>query len=557
MHQRARFFSSILVLVLCDALLATRTVGQEPTKSWPLWGGSSQRNSVAITRHLPAAWSVGSFDSQTGAWQGGDVQNVRWVARLGSECYGSPVIAGGKLFCATNNGAAYLPRYPASIDLGCLLAFRLADGQFLWQLSCEKLQAGRNLDWPKQGICSTPLVEGNRLWVVTNRAEVLCLDTEGFADGKNDGPFLAEPSSDKRESDIVWSFDMMRRLGSVQHNMASCSVCDAGQLLLVETSNGVDASHDQVPAPQSPSFVALEKKTGKLVWADNSPGANILHGQWASPAFAVLGGVPQAIFSGGDGWLYAFLAADNAGKPQLLWKFDCNPKKTIWKNAGQGDRNSLVASPVIHDGLVYIATGEDPESGEGQGDLWCIDPTRRGDVSAELVVDSQGKPVAPGRLAALDAAAGQHAIPNPNSAAVWHYRGQQDPAETKPDFQKTMHRTLSLAAIHDGLLVIGDYSGLVHCLDARSGKFHWTYDMKTAIWGSPLVADGKVFLGNEDGDVVVFELSSKLKVLGQNAMGDAVYGTPAAVDDTLYIATRSHLFAIAEGAKGHPAEKGN
>jgi hypothetical protein len=66
----------------------------------------------------------------------------------------------------------------------------------------------------------------------------------------------------------------------------------------------------------------------------------------------------------------------------------------------------------------------------------------------------------------------------------------------------------------------------------------------SAVWGSPLIADGKVYLGNQDGDVVVFELGPKAKVLAKNPMGDAVYGTAAAAGDTLYIATSSHLFAI-------------
>ncbi len=45
-------------------------------------------------------------------------------------------------------------------------------------------------DWPNQGICCSPLVDGDRLWYVTSRGEVACLDTEGFHDNdENDGPF--------------------------------------------------------------------------------------------------------------------------------------------------------------------------------------------------------------------------------------------------------------------------------------------------------------------------------------------------------------------------------
>ena len=170
--------------------------------------------------------------------------------------------------------------------------------------------------------------------------------------------------------------------------MSSCSVTAAGDILFVCTSNGADEAGN-VPAPSAPSFIAVNRQTGKLLWSDNSPGENILRGQWSSPAYAVMAGVPQVIFAGGDGWLYSFLASEGRdGKSQLLWKFDCNPKNAEWKDGGQGTRNSIVSTPVIHDGLVYIATGQDPELGEGPGIIWCIDPSKRGDVSPTLVFAS-------------------------------------------------------------------------------------------------------------------------------------------------------------------------
>jgi outer membrane protein assembly factor BamB len=539
----------VLCVVACIRFLlpiGVALVAEGPGLSageWNQWGGSPSRNNVSAATDLPAEWEVGEFDYRSGKWLGESVKNVKWVARLGSESYGSPVVAEGKVFCATNNEAGYLDRYPANVDLGCLLAFRQSDGSFLWQHSAEKLKAGRNVDWPGVGICCSPLVEGDRLWVVTNRAEVVCLDTEGFRDGENDAPFRDEPSQAENESDGVWTFDMMRTLGVVPRYMCSCSVTAAGDLLLVCTSNGVDASGRRVPAPEAPSFIALDKHSGKLIWADNSPGENILGGQWASPAFAVLDGVPQAIFAGGDGWVYSFLAQPtDDGKPRLLWKFDCNPKDSDWD---RGDRNNIVATPVIYEGRVYVGTGRDPQEGEGQGDLWCIDPTRRGDVSAELVVDAEGKPVSPRRIRAVDEAAGEKVRPNPNSAAVWHYRGHDANGDGEFDFEETMHRTIGMPAIQDDLLVIGDYAGLVHCLDAETGKRHWAYDMLATIWGPPLVADGKVYLGDEDGDVVVFELADACNVLAENYMQDSVYSGPVAVDQVLYIATRSHLIAIA------------
>lgn len=501
-----------------------------PAADCPQFGGSSLRNNVSSAKGLPAAWSVGDFDAKTNAWKKGSGKGILWVSPLGSQSYGTPVVAGGKVFCATNNGAGYLKRYPSKVDLGCLLAFQQSDGKFLWQFSVPKHPAGRAVDWPEQGICSAPLVEGDRLWVVTNRGEVACLKTD--APGKD-------------EPDVVWTYDMMRELGSMQHNMASCSVTALGDALFVETSNGVDESHKQMPAPKAASFIALDKRSGKLLWSDASPGENVLHGQWGSPACGMLGGVAQVIFPGGDGWLYSFRAdRGKDGKPELLWKFDCNPKAAAWKENGRGDRNEIIATPVIADGAVYVATGQDPEYGEGPGILWCIDPTKRGDVSPELVVDKAGKPVPPRRLQQVDAASGESVRPNPNSAELWRYAGHDANGDGKLDFAETMHRSIGMAAVADGLVVAADFCGLVHCLDAKTGKFHWSYDMMAACWGSPLVADGKIYIGDEDGDMAVFELSAKRKLLSENNMQSAVYSSAVAVDGVLYIATRDRLFAI-------------
>ncbi len=548
MNHLAAFVVSFFLLGVVNGGLAFAegTASSDTNAPSPAqWGGSPCRNNVSRATHLATQWDVGKRDPKTGRWTGASKQ-IRWVARLGSQCYTTPIVSGDKVFCATNNAAGYLTRYPASVDLGCLLCFDRGTGAFLWQYSVEKLKNGKNVDWPEVGICASPLVENDRLWIVTNRGEVVCLDTKGTA---------------TKESTTIWAFDMMRQLGVVQRYMANCSVTTAGGLLLVSTSNGRDVN-EKLPAPKAPSFIALDKHTGKLVWADSSPGENLLDGQWASPAFAELGGVKQAIFAGGDGWVYSFEAvATPDQKAKLLWRFDCNPKSSVWEGAGSGDRNTIVSTPVIHGGRVYVATGRDPEAGEGQADLWCIDPTKRGDTSAELAVDAAGKPLPPRHRQAVNASAGEKVVPNPNSAAVWHYRGAKAPgAQRAPgyqegsaggggvneEFQGVFHRTLGSPTILDDLLVIGDYAGLVHCLDAKTGRAYWTCDLQSAIWGSPLVADGKIYLGDEDGDVIVFQFGTALKVLSKNNMGSPVHSTPVPSGSVLYISTATHLFAIGE-----------
>ena len=543
--------AAVVLLVACPAFAA----------EWNQWGGSPSRNNVADATSLPIEWAPGEFDPDTGAWQPATSKNVAWVAALGSQSYGNPVIADGKAFVGTNNGKGWLKRYPPATDLGCLLAFDVKNGSFLWQDSSEKLPTGRVHDWPLQGICCAPLVEGDRLWYVSSRGEVKCLDTEGFRDGENDGPFTTEKEQGQDEADVVWVLDMMKQLGVSQHNMCSCSVTSAGEFLFVNTSNGVDEGHLNLPNPDAPSFLCLDKRDGKVLWADGSPGAYVLHGQWSSPAYAELGGVPQVLFGGGDGWLYSFDARGDAepsssgpGRAKLLWQFDCNPKESKYTLGGRADRNHIIGTPVVHDGLVYIAVGEDPEHGEGVGHLWCIDPTKRGDVSSELALSlaDPTKPLPRRREQAVIKEEGEVARPNPNSAAVWHYPGFDADGNGKLAFEETMHRTCGTVAIKDGLLYVADFSGLFHCLDLKTGKPHWTHDMLAASWGSPLIADDKVYIGDEDGDITIFKLGTEPDVLAEINMGNSVYSTPIAIGDTIYIANKSHLFAIREGATPAP-----
>lgn len=527
--------------------------GPAHSVDWPQWGGSSLRNNTPNVGPLPATWNVGTFDRRSGAWDASTAENIRWVANLGSQTYGNPVVAGDHVFVGTNN-AGYSTRYEADVDLGCLLCFDRHSGQLRWQHSSEKLASGRVHDWPLQGVCSTPLVEHDRVWFVTNRGEVRCLDTQGFHDGEDDG--IADPPeivADLREADVVWVFDMMAELGVSQRNMAASSVTTWGDLLLVNTGNGTGESAGQLPAPEAPSFLCLDKHSGELIWVDNSPGANVLHGQWSSPAAGVLGGVAQAIFAGGDGYLYSF-AADrgNAGKPTLLWKFDCNPKQSRWTIDGSGDRNYLVGTPVIAGERVYIAVGQDPDLGEGPGHLWCIDPTRRGDVSPQLAmqrVDGQLVAIPHRHPQAVDPRREEVAIDNPNSAVLWHYDRFDVNGDGEIAFEETMHRTLGTVVVTQGLLYVVDLAGILHCLDAvgenGQAKVHYTYDLMAQSWSSPLVADGRVWVGDEDGDITVLRLGPKAaEPLAEINMGTSLHSTPVAADDTLFISTRDRLFAI-------------
>ena len=474
--KRLSVLLGLLALVQTSSSTASKGV-----TDWPMWGGSPDRNMVSDATGLPTDWDV-----KTG-------QNIKWVAALGSQSYGNPVVANGVVLVGTNNEAARDPSQAG--DRGVVMAFAESDGEFLWQATFEKLLSGRANDWPFQGIASSPLIIGEVAYFTSNRAVVMAVDIRGFRDGENDGPFRDETLTGPHDADILWQFDMMEEVGAFPHNLANSSPVVHDNLIYVSTGNGQDESHVNIPSPRAPAIVAIDRVTGELAWEDGSPGDRILHGQWSTPAIGSIGGVVQAVHGQGDGWVRGY----DARTGEKLWEFDTNPKDSVWPRT----RNEVIATPVVYDNKVFIANGQDPEHGEGIGHLYAIDATRRGDIT--------------------------------ESGRLWHY--------------DTIRRSISTASVKDGLIYYPDFSGFLHCLDIATGKQVWMHDMFAAMWSSTMVADGKVYLGDEDGDIVIMQHGREKKIINEVNMGSSVYSTVVTANGVMYIMTRNELYAIQEGAQ--------
>jgi outer membrane protein assembly factor BamB len=477
---------------------AVQNLDEKAEPSWPMFGGSPSRNMVnAREQKLPVDWCV----------EEGKRQNVKWNADLGDRTFGSPVVAHGKIFVATNNAK---PRDPnVKGRKAVLMAFRESDGQFLWQIAHDLPDLGLG-PHGFAALPSTPAVGGGRLYYLTPACEVICADAEN---GK-----------------VHWRYDMMKEL-QVHPCPGYClapplsSPLVIGNLVFVVTGNGVDGEDWKVVSPKAPSFIALDRRTGKLAWQSNLPGENIIEGQWSSPTFADPGGVPQVIFAGGDCVIYSF--APETGK--LLWKCDCLPTRQQ-KGAGEigkhGVDHYIVGTPVVLGNKLYVGLGHAPAHPRPVvrwSYFLCLDITKKGDVS----------------LKSYDAKAAL----NKSSALVWAFGG---PVEPRPEKGRPAYfgATLSTAAVHEGLVYITEEYGYLHCLDAATGRHAWEYDFKTSVLGSPFWADGRVFVGTEDGEVKTFAHGRTAKLLATIDMEDAIDTTPVAVNDTLYVTTWSKLFAI-------------
>ncbi len=469
-----------LLLVAMSAGATAQEIG--------MFGNTPSRNMASDETGLPSSWDV-----STG-------ENVLWSQPVGSQAYGGAVVADGRVYVGTNNESRRDPSIEG--DKGVVMVFDAMTGEFLWQMVHDKLTTGRVNDWPLQGVCSTAYMEGNRIYYVSNQANVVCLDAAGFTDGENNGPFTDETDTGEMAGDVIWSYDMIGELDVFPHNLATGSPLVVGDVLYTVTSNGVDEGHVNIPSPFSPNFIALDKNTGELLWESVIVGETILHGSWTNPAYAEINGQGQVIFPGGNGVIYSL----DAETGDVVWQFDLNPKDSEWILGGRGTRNNVLATPVVYNNKVYIGVGQDPEHGEAPGHLYAIDATGTGDVT--------------------------------DTHAVWHRSGE--------DF----YRTMSSAAIKDDMLYISSLSGFLHALDLETGEEAWTYDTFAAVWGSPFAVDGKVYIGDEDGDVAVLRAGRELELLGEFNLGAAVYSTPVVRNGVMYILTRNRLWALKEGAQG-------
>ena len=355
----------ILTVGLLVAIPAFSVAGD-----WPFWGHDSTRNMVSDEKDLPISWDPGKFKGSTDDIDIATTKNVKWIAKLGSQSYGNPTIANGRIFIGTNNESPRDPRYKG--DRGVLLCLDEKTGEMLWQLAVPKLGTGKVSDWEFLGICSSPAVDEDRVYIVSNRCEVLCLDVKGMANG-NDGTYKDEAQYiagtgkppgmlTEKDADIIWRFDMREELGIFPHNITNCAPLIIGDKVVVTTSNGVDWTHTNIPNPKAPSLAMLNKKTGELLGEEGAGvSSRTLHSNWSSAAHGKMDGKDVILFGGGDGFCYNFSTEtekkDDTDVFKENWRFDCNPAKYRMKDgkplkyATFDGPSEVIATPVFYKNL--------------------------------------------------------------------------------------------------------------------------------------------------------------------------------------------------------------
>ncbi len=458
-----------------------------------------------------------TFDPEAGT-------NIKWKIPLGTEAHSSPVVSGGRVYIGTNNANPRDPKHQG--DRGVLMCLDEESGQLQWQLIVPKRDEDPYFDWPRSGISSPATVEGDRVYIVTNRGEVVCLDAHGLSNG-NQGPYQEEARhmTPKKQTaltlgpldaDILWLFDLTKEAGIWSHDGAHSSILIHGPHLYLNTGTGVDNTHRKIRTPDAPSLIVLDKSTGKFLGRENEKNAvNIFHCTWSAPSLSQVKGMPTLWFAGGDGILYGydtlpFSHTPNSGPSELnrVWRFDFDPsapKQEVHRyhqNRRTGPSN-FYGMPVIQGDEMYIAGGGDLWWGKTKAWLKCIRVSRDGDVLQD--------------------------------ALKWSF-----PLE---------RHVMSTPAVTDKLIFIADCGKNLYCLNRSNGLEYWRHEAKGEFWASPYVADGKVFIGSRRGDFMIFKADPIKQQLSTIDLGAPISATTTAANGRIYVATMMDLYCLENGAE--------
>lgn len=546
----ARFTLGALMALACSAHAG----------DWPAWTGPLGRN-VAQETNLPA-----DFDLVEG-------RNIKWVTKLGDVVFGCPTVSQGRIFIGTNLAA--LRDDPRFDDLqgGVLACLEEATGKPLWHLVSPERTEGfppnSFVEEQRWGICSSPTVDGDRVYVITNGDDLLCLDAEGLRDG-NDGSFQDEAQYFAGEgcapvalcdadADILWRFDIPRALAVAPHDVASGSVLVRGDVIYASTSNGIgryrkDGATDAVN-PDAPAFIALNKFTGALLATDDTPiSRELFHAQWSSPSAGEVAGKPVVVVGGSDGVCYTFDALEKsatdspAARLTTRWSFDANPHHYRFAPDGSpieyasGDYRRYRQKEELNRSIEAFNAETGKNSIERRADLSkfnandgsYIGPS---EILATPVIYKDKVYVLTGRdplhglgkgaLSCIDATKTGDIS---ESGLVWRFEG--------------IGRAMSTVAVDNDLVYATDLAGGVYCLDANTGDLLWQHDTKDEIWGNQLVSDGKVYV-NARRSFWILAAGGERKVLFTSRGGSEC--GPIAANGVVYAFIRGKLYAIAQG----------
>lgn len=245
--------------------------------------------------------------------------------------------------------------------------------------------------------------------------------------------------------------------------------------------------------PGEPSILyGLDRESGKTVWtSEETPINSPVFGSWSTPVI---------VRSGDRDELVMPLPGEKVGGPGWFKGYDPASGKTLWQIEGLG--NEIYAMPV-YDAASQVIVGVSGHNGP----MLAIRPGGSGDATA--------------------------------THRLWR-------TETKNP------QRVGSGVIHGEHLFQADATGILQCIAVKTGEPVFQERLGGNLWGSILLADGKLYVSNLEGDTYVVRAAPKFELIAKNSVAEPTYAALAAAHGELFLRTHNHLYCIAGDKKAQP-----
>jgi outer membrane protein assembly factor BamB len=239
-------------------------------------------------------------------------------------------------------------------------------------------------------------------------------------------------------------------------------------------------------------YFAFDKRTGQTIWI-SSPQARHYDTNYSTPIVGAIGGVRALMVGGTDGVYHALKV--NTG--EKIWSVEVS-------------KRAILNSPLYKDNVAYITHGEENMDTTEMGLIAAIDATRTGTLAAD--------------------------------AFKWKTRG--------------FLPTFASPVMDADRLYTMDNSAILGAFDLKTGARLWEKTLGTLQKGSPVLADGKLYVGTENGKFYILRPSAtSVEVLDEDLLGTAqapevILASPIVADGRIYVTSMDATYAIGKRVAG-------
>ena len=398
-----------------------------------------------------------------------------------------------------------------------------------WRLgpAGREVADGESIRWrtPVPGRAwSSPVIAGDSIWLTT-----------AIEQGKaEEGP--PPPGGRKPQPRHIAAAVTFR---AIEVNRTSGEVSQDVELFTVENPQPVHVLNSF--ASPSPVFcdgrlycqfgdygtACVDTATGAVVWHNRSQRLNHENGPGGSPVV----------------WKNLLIFHCDGSDQQYVVALDTETGRQVWRTDRSGE---LHENPEFKKAygtpLVVAVGGRDILLSPGADWLYGYDPM----TGAELWKMSYGvlgfsivpRPVVSDGLALIGTS-----FMKPELLAVRLGPEATSPAEILWRQRRGIPSMPSPVIIGDAVYLFSD-KGVASCLDLATGEVRWTGRLGGSFSSSPLYADGRIYVGNRDGEMFVISPGETLDVVATNSFGEGIMASPAAVGNALYIRTEKAVYRI-------------